>query len=707
GYQLAWDYAWGYFDVFEAVSSEDFKYVGTLEEIDAPTATEITLTDDLDTSESLSGAHVLRLDENYFTLIGAETDDLVRFTVYDLHEDVIGIVQFWNGDGDFIEEIDVFAGDQFNRQVPESGLQVVVDWFTASTAVSTFEIGAVVLDLTARDVTVPAGDEIEVDLDGAPANSVVAVSLAPGASGNLRVSVLNAAGDSLGRSGLITTSLTHYAFHSAGGDYTLLLENTSTTDVDATVLVEFIAPEVVGNLSADPLVTSAETALSPWSFNFFLFEESRAGDIVGFLHDGTDEPFLYYTLYDSQGERIYDDVGVGANNRNLRHYNELSEGPILVLVENYTASTPLVTITGRAWTPVDLPEPPSNGYKAEGDLFYNSTDTLEEDGSYYLRVLVEEPLVADGSLVANDDGMGILLVWDTDLNWVRGFYMDGDQPVRSLVLDPGTYLFEIIAIEELVDGFTLDLDLDDRDLLMVSPGTNVGFSTAVAIASFDHTITGVASEHNASGNSWWKFTVDGDDPIAVSFTVTNIGGFDWGSMLIIDDTGELITTNSGAMGPILDYQEVNTVGAVFQPGETYYVVLGGLYPEPFDEWYYTVTFKEITGHELERESNDSFASANDVSVGGSIAGTIVATESDFYTFDVTQTGDYSLSIVDFPESDDASDVVVYLYDEDHDLVPLDASMGASLTGGITYYIEITKEEEDWYGNSYLLFVHQD
>lgn len=710
GYALASIFAADDLDFF-TTSSPEFGYVGTIEQLDAPTPTQITATDDPTTSETMSGTNVLRLDENFFSVAGAEADSYLTLNFTELQANVFGILQLWNTDGTFIEAVDVAADLEVLRPLPETGMHMVMDWYLTTTPGSSFTIETLIPDLIVAPAEVPAGSEIVIDFTDAPANSVIAARLAPDITGSLRVSVLDAGGDVLGTTTALSGAIKHYAFYSAGGNYSLRLENTGTTDINGQVLVEYIIPETLGNLSADLLVSSADIMLAGRSDNFFLVEDSRAGDVLGFSHANVDEAVLTYTVHDINGAIVVDSEAQGTDSNFVRHYSTTG-GPALVQVRNNSALTREVTMGGQRWTPVDLPEAGLPGFEEGDTITYEDARLIAEDDSAFLRVRFDENVRISGAIEALTFGDLDFLVWDLDLNYIAGSFDDGDEYISALLLEAGTYLFEIYAFEELSGGFSLDMTLGAYGNVLRSNDENIDPGSATVIPSLTEiTLTGRVSDHIGSNDNWWRFTVPAGDPLALTFTLTNAGGVGLGSMLIIDNNGNDVTINAGFL---LGAGETSTVGAVFQPGQTYYVIFTGFlnnFRDPAYLWDYVVDIDEInTVHALERESNDDFASANSVALGTGMLGTIIGFaqgfESDFFSFVVTESGDYSLDILSFPNADDVPEVTVFLYDETQTPLVLDAAMSASLDPG-TYYVEVTKSEYTGDANSYLLFINQN
>ncbi len=106
----------------------DWGYVGSLEKIEAPAASDVDLV-----SDTISGSFGA-LSDNLFSVKGYSAGDTVTVVFKEVGADAEGLLQVWSSATDFEREVSLDAGSA-QIEVPDSGtLLLLVDWKTATGA---------------------------------------------------------------------------------------------------------------------------------------------------------------------------------------------------------------------------------------------------------------------------------------------------------------------------------------------------------------------------------------------------------------------------------------------------------------------------------------------------------------------------------------------------------------------------------------------
>lgn len=115
----------------------DWSWVGALEQLDAPTATDVDVT-----STNLTGSYDV-LSDNLFNLTGLSAGELVQVTVESSGANAEGVLQVWSDATQFESQYDLSADATHNISVPQSGnLLLLVDPLSLSGPDLDFDLSA-------------------------------------------------------------------------------------------------------------------------------------------------------------------------------------------------------------------------------------------------------------------------------------------------------------------------------------------------------------------------------------------------------------------------------------------------------------------------------------------------------------------------------------------------------------------------------------
>lgn len=277
------------------VGNADWSYVGSLEQIDAPTATDVDLS-----AANITGSYDM-LDDNLFSLTGLSAGDVVELTVDASGDDADGILQVWSDATTFVATQEISSGDTAEMVVPASGsLLVLIDWssirgpqldFDISGALATDveNLGSIADDDSATSTPVAlANDDTYTYTFTVGAGQVIELTHDNGDQEEVDFELLDAAGKSLLSDTYVdalsdTTPDYNYWYSANGGTY--ILKSTATTDLtDDAVTINTYTPQ---NLTPSPVgigdsaSASVSTPLDYGRSMFFLMTTSGRISVSG------------------------------------------------------------------------------------------------------------------------------------------------------------------------------------------------------------------------------------------------------------------------------------------------------------------------------------------------------------------------------------------------------------------------------------------
>lgn len=490
----------------------DASYIGTLEQVDAITATDFNIT-----SGPLQG-QLADLDDNLFKLSG------VTSGVIDIRTNSLGsgvekaYISFWTDAQTFVGGAELVAGESTRIPVPTGGdVYALVDWGRINSTATGFDltlaslpyqdIGAVSAGTTkdsqptllAADFgayytfNVQAGEVIELTQTNNSA-AAVAVEVRDSAGATVFSRPAFAPGDDA------TPGIT-YIYAPAGGDYTVVVNNTDTINtVDALKLtVRSITPSDLGALAAGGTIAETDTnALSTRRRVYYRASFATAFKLAGTLaanNLGDPQIYAYVAVDGALAER-----SVQPGNETFEFV--LGDGEYLFAIESgdeldagYNLNAAIEAATGFETEPNNTAaeastitlNDPAYGRTVAGDADFFTLNLAAALGSTEVLLvdIVPSSFGSQGKLSCTlRDSGGTVVAQTLDFDNRCGFYAGnlaaGDYTVEltsdlpattqyTLTASTGAYAVEIEPNEDTTSATTAALP--SRFLATLAPGS--------------------------------------------------------------------------------------------------------------------------------------------------------------------------------------------------------------------------------------------
>lgn len=620
-----------------ADGGEGFEFAGTLEQLEAPTATNITV--DKETPAQFAG-NSRALLSNLYKFDGATEGDLVTFTLNDFGVDAassIFVLDNATPPAVIAEFNNINAGGSFKVAGTTEGFQILVDNNLVGGLKTQFDISGLI-NGTIEDLILDDG-EIKTLTGTAAPNTIIKISYDGTAGEELDIAIYDANGDLLGNDDYIEAGDSHYQFYSAGGDFTVDVENyINDQAINARVSIELIKPLDLGVVGTDEVKTH-HVASHNIGQEIFLLIDSVQSQILDISYEtGVDytsqqallDDLLFGDIWTEDGSKLRTHVNV---------YNLLIPG------------SKTTTLTGQGqYIAIRLAHVPAGYISAGGsesnvpynrvgyDIVFNSyTDTRFTEAQE-----IPTPLPATVTGNANEAEDGVHEYWKIKLAADTNVKMSGkvtggegcmlyriiaeDESTRLLQVgnfcgsNTSTYIFEAgktyyIAVGGgnatwiqygFDDDYTYELTLEAIAPPVVVPelasnGTNISEAAAQAITQIPVKLTGHADEADDSVggvNHFWKYTPAANVQVKLTGIIKNYQADDASmTVALFEDYVDVINFDTVIGGENIwpgggDPTSL-TFTADLEAGKTYFIYVGGIEDEHFGEFDYEVTLEEI------------------------------------------------------------------------------------------------------------------
>ncbi|MBA2663539.1 MAG: hypothetical protein H0U74_14720 [Bradymonadaceae bacterium] len=692
------------------VGGEEWDYVGTLERIEAPAATELTV--DAETEATISGT-VTHLTQNLFSFTGPLENETLGFTLDALGANAwSSILVLTNTTPPSVVAVHdgLTAGASFFA--PDGAdLLILVDAKRVRGPQLDY---AATLDIRgiSSELTIPAGGN-DLLIGVAPENSILKVTFESADIDEVSVSVFDA-DDRMLDEGALASDSKFYAFYSAGGEFAIGINNNSALAATLTVFVEIIKPEDLGTIVANSR-REEYVATHRSDQDLFFLIETVPGQILEFSYD---TGFDYTATQELVDDALWLDFWNEDGSRGLAESHIIQPTPYIYPEERALTQSragqymairigqafvgELCTQSGICNRPYDRTgytfeidsqtysfNPATGGYEGGDSLETTSTAILEDYRSHFLQVTFDEPVTMSGQLTAEIGDVDFVL-YNSDLEFLGGKFTAGDENLSDFIFEPGSYFFRVLAFDELSEGYMLNADFT--------------FNGPIAIEDFSATYEATATDGINGSQAW--FTIEVDEPTALVLTGTYVAGSGdgWLRLTFYDEANnvldESLVINSG--------NTVRRAGAVLQPGQVYSVRLGGNEVSFNDPATVRVTVNTTFDGFKEEEPNNTAADADYVGQLGASGltafGTTVGLESDFFSFYVPIAGDVFVGRFAMGPLG-ASSATLTVRDSAENPVVLTSGVAQLAMG--TYTVELKRASAGIRGNSYELYVEYD
>lgn len=610
--------ALGWFLDLSADGGEGYEYAGTLENLEAPTATEFTL--DKEIAAELSG-NSRNLTSNLYKFDGSADGELVTFTIDDFGVDAASSIFVLSNDTPpavIAEHSDLAKGASFNVTGRAEGFQILVDNNLVAGQKTQFDISGLLKDGFIEPIVVDVDEIISITGTAAP-NSIIKVTFENDFNQNfdefevLAGTLLDADDNVLGEEGFVFNDEPYFFFYSQGGDFTVTLENFyNGYTLSGSIVVEVIQPEMIGGVIADDTKVHR-------------VDSHKVGQDIFLLVDTAPSQLLSITYktggdtsnYDNQtmlNNALIGDIWLENGSRLVTHGsidNLLLDGESTPSVGTGAGQYIALRLAHWPQTMLTLGELSNVPYDRHGyDIEFESvTDTRFSDAQE-----IPLPLPATVTGTADEAPDGLKGYWkftpdaDADikitgrvtggLGWMLFTVYDEDQVTQlaqtnnfgstssitlSLEANKTYYIF--------VGGGTPGWNYDDEytyelTLAVEAPpvayteiaatGTNTSFAAAQDVSTLPAKLTGSANNYADGEDHYWKVSVPVETTIKVTGTI--LTGPDYGSMYVA-----LFSEDDLSWDGELEYlwpflfagYETEEFTFTLEANKTYYLYVGG------------------------------------------------------------------------------------------------------------------------------------
>lgn len=304
----------------QPVGGDEWGYVGSLAQIDAPTPTDVDLS-----ADTLSGDYG-SLSDGFYELTGFDAGALVTLNIDASGSGAQGVLSLWNSATEFGSEVAISEGDTVDLIVPASGeVFAVLDWAIIEGPSVGYEISGVVSDdfealgtlgddsNTSTTPTDLAEDGVFKYTFSVSAGQVIEISHANAEDVSVNSILTDASGNTLLSSS--STSNYRYWYSETGGTYVLTLDNSSFSAEDLTDVVATISTITPSDLGAvdvgDSVSESVSTVLENKRSDFYIFTANTPLSVSGDVTSANDEDVDVYFL-DGANVEIGSSTAVGS-----------------------------------------------------------------------------------------------------------------------------------------------------------------------------------------------------------------------------------------------------------------------------------------------------------------------------------------------------------------------------------------------------------
>ncbi len=503
---------------FAATGEDGWSYVGTIEQADPLSAT------DVDTSSADVAGQMLDITDNWFKLTNLTNGDAVKITPT-VADGATGVLEIWSSATDFVQTLPLQSGQEVSAVLPTGDVYFFVDWTRRLGNDTTFDLG--VQTVPGENLgDVPAGGTVsstDTTLAG-DGNALYAVTAAPGEvieiaqhndqDSGIDVSVTAPDGTLLLDSDYLSTTNDYaYAYAPNGGTFTISVTNSSSSDsANFGLTVNSVTPTDEGDVAAGDQISVDESSdIAEGRQVFYRVSFTADVRIMGTLSgNGNDVDAMVYDAATGQVIQTYSDVGdetitadvpAGVYLFSPLAYDELTSGFSL----NLDVTKPPVQEVESNDTVADAQDlgPMPAAATGQGDNLGTNLD--------YFKFTVTDAMAVEVSLTASgtDAFCGAVALHDASDNIIAASDVDFLNYVGTVaaVLAPGDYYAVATGSCSSTSG-SYDYQLSIRGLTdpadTLDAGSNDDFASATD-ATGGATIAGTVTSD--TDVDWYRFQV--------------------------------------------------------------------------------------------------------------------------------------------------------------------------------------------------------
>lgn len=593
-----------------ADGGEGFEFAGTLEQLEAPTATNITV--DKVVPAPLSGNSRALLN-NLYKVEGAADGDLVTFSFNDFGIDAsssIFVLDNATPPAVIAEFNNIDTGGSFNVPGTTEGFQILVDNNLVAGPKTQFDISGRINGVI-KNVIIDV-DDAETITGIANENTILKISLEADAGTKLSVSVLDSADVQLGKAGTVEPGNAFFMFYSVGGEFTVNLENNGQQAISAKATVEYITPLDVGTLITDDekdhLVPSHKVG-----DDIFLLINTAPDQVLAIsLETGASyvdiqmllNDILYAQIWTENGNKLFthsvEDLFIPGNaaftltNQGQYVALRLSHVPAGVINAGGEESNKPYNRTGYEirFDSMPLSHLPETdpGFVVDDEFEVETTEDMEEDANDFYLITVAESVQLSALIEENEDGDVDMILYDMDFNQIAF----GDYSLNEVLLTTGSYVLRVNSYDATTGGYYMHGNFTPAPVIQVATGTNTSIATADKVNEYPVILRGNSFDGANADHQYWEVSFPTNT--TVSITGTHISGSGWMRYRIYDTAAPTtMLRDSNYIHEDAAAGSSVTGSFVFQAGKTYVIRVGGVWPNFNDPYAYQIKMK-VTGN---------------------------------------------------------------------------------------------------------------
>ncbi len=539
---------------FAATGKDGWKYVGTIEQANPLSAT------DLDTSAGDVTGDLVDITDNLFKLTNYTEGAAVHIDVTSLGGDGSAALEVWTSATDRLQTMPLDEGQVPNIALPAGDVFFFVDWTRVWGPDTSFDLavsalpgdylGAVAADgsVSSTDATLAGDADMQLSVSAEP-GQFLEFTQHNDADSSVKITVSAPDGTTLIDGSTLSGSDSdyEYAFAATGGPYTITVSNPSSDDSANFVLtVNSITPTDEGDVGNGDSVSVDESsnlaAGRQMFYRFNLTEDAdltgaltaTIGDVDGRLYDGTTGEVL--DTFGAVGdESVNETLSQGVYVISPKADNELSDG--------FSISLDVIGVA--------VPETEGNDTMADAQILpglpahiSGNSDDHGADPDYFGFTLTDSEVV---SVTMDNWGggnhCGTAQLYDADGNLIAS---DGaSNAYVGAVLEPGNYYVAVTGTCTYVTNpFSYDLVLnaspDPADTLDSANDDTASATDATGGTTIAGTVTSDADV------DWYRVQVATDTDVALELSeLDNFGSPNSGLTVEIYDDGQTLLGGAG------------------------------------------------------------------------------------------------------------------------------------------------------------------
>jgi subtilisin-like proprotein convertase family protein len=463
------------------IGGDDWTYVGSLNAIDPPAATDV----DLSSGAGQFSGDYPGLTDNLFSITGLNAGELISLKFDTSGEDTDAMVMVFDATGVLTHTEPAASGSRIEFVAAGSSASVLLDWTMIDGPLTDFEVSAANIGFETT-TTMQPGDVVSFQLTAAVDDQIVA-SHTNTQSADLNVTIVEdltatelAADATLGSGEALMPLVT------TPGTYTVNFTNDSGSNVDATMIAKIRPPFAFGMLNSGDRASTGTFQQNDGGMTYVTFSVG-AGQMIEIYHDNDQGDDHDFELYDDQGTEVeYDSYFYPLSytyGPDFMYYLSEQGGAYRLEVEGRDDVTnEEIFVNTDVPTAVNLPTVGSTETRTRGAMY-------RDQRQWYLVDVGEEGKLKINGQSGNGEDID-LYVYDLSMSSLWSTTSSGGID-ETRDVNPGQFLVAIEA-DYAIDSFQVTVEL-------LAPPPPPQHVSAPSVAIPNDTTTPVSDTLTASG----------------------------------------------------------------------------------------------------------------------------------------------------------------------------------------------------------------